>query len=61
MIFPECDANTDVTCLQLIAKKEVIVKNRVWACPLRPPLNSSLSIMYNKYKITKHKHSQTPK
>ena len=27
MIFPGCEANTDVTCLQPIAKKEVIAKN----------------------------------
>ena len=28
MIFPGLEAYTDVTCLQVIAKKEVIAKNR---------------------------------
>ena len=28
MIFPGFEAYTDVTCLQVIAKKEVIAKNR---------------------------------
>ena len=28
MIFPGCEANTDVTCLQMIVKKEVTAKNR---------------------------------
>ena len=28
MIFAGCETNTDVTCLQVIAKKEVIAKNR---------------------------------
>ena len=27
MIFPGCKANTDVTCLQVIAKKKVTAKN----------------------------------
>ena len=39
MIFPGYEANTDVTCLQMIAKKEVIAKNRGGGCmqPLHPP------------------------
>ena len=28
MIFPGCEANTDVTCLQMIVKKEVTAQNR---------------------------------
>ena len=28
MIFTGCEANTDVTCLQMIVKKEVTAKNR---------------------------------
>ena len=28
MIFPGCEANTGVTCLQVIPKKEVIAKIR---------------------------------
>ena len=28
MVCPRCEANTDVTCFQMIAKKEVTAKNR---------------------------------
>ena len=38
MIFPGCEANTDVTCLLVIAKEEVIAK----LLPLRFPLNPCL-------------------
>ena len=42
MIFPGYETNTDVTCLQMIAKKEVIAKNRGagGACnPCTHPIN----------------------
>ena len=50
MIFPRCEVNTDVTCLQVIAKKEVIAKNMGpggWGgegerAPLNPPLTLML-------------------
>ena len=33
MIFPGCEANTDVTCLQVIAKKEVNARNPALTYP----------------------------
>ena len=47
MVFPRCEAHTDVTCLQVIAKKEVIPKNRGGGCPPAPSPKSATETLGN--------------
>ena len=44
MIFPGCEVNTNVTCLQVIAKKEVIAKIGGAPCPPLPPKSASAPV-----------------
>ena len=47
MVFPRCEAHTDVTCLQVIAKKEVIPKNRGGGRPPAPSPKSATETLGN--------------
>ena len=42
MIFPGCEDDTDVNCLQVIAKKEMIAKNRGGGAPSTEVFKTSI-------------------
>ena len=46
MVFPRCEANTDVTCLQVITKKEVNPKIG-WGTPPAPSPKSASEAVGN--------------